>query len=55
MKDIVMNASQNSKTPNNDLVIEMARAMPLPVIVIGSDERVVAANQKAESLFGNGM
>jgi two-component system phosphate regulon sensor histidine kinase PhoR len=55
LKDIVMNASQNSKTPNNDLVIEMARAMPLPVIVIGSDERVVAANQKAESLFGNGM
>ncbi|MEM5475037.1 ATP-binding protein [Pacificibacter sp. AS14] len=49
-----MNTSQYSKTSANDLVIEMASAMPLPLIVIGNDERVLVANQKAEDLFGTG-
>ncbi|MBU2936824.1 MULTISPECIES: ATP-binding protein [Pacificibacter] len=49
-----MNSTQYTETSANDLVIEMAKAMPLPLIVIGRDERVVIANQKAEDLFGSG-
>ncbi|SEK98107.1 ATP-binding protein [Pacificibacter marinus] len=50
-----MNDARNTNGPNNDLVIEMAKAMPLPLIVIGRDERVVVANEKAEELFGKGV
>lgn len=53
-KDHSMNSAPNSKSSGNDLVIEMAKVMPLPLIVIASDERVVVANQKAEELFGAG-
>jgi two-component system phosphate regulon sensor histidine kinase PhoR len=49
-----MNSAHYSKTSANDLVIEMAKVMPLPLIIIGKDERVVIANQKAEDLFGSG-
>lgn len=49
-----MNNAVNTKSPNNDLVIELAKAMPSPLIVIGRDERVVVANEKAEDLFGQG-
>jgi len=38
-----------------DVVAEMARAMPLPVVVIGRDERVLAANALAASLFSDAM
>lgn len=36
------------------LVAEFANSMPLPVIVVGKDERIVVANPKAEELFGKG-
>ncbi|AVW91004.1 ATP-binding protein [Celeribacter baekdonensis] len=38
-----------------DVVTEMARAMPLPVVVIGRDERVLAANTLAATLFSDAM
>ncbi|RPE71506.1 two-component system phosphate regulon sensor histidine kinase PhoR [Pacificibacter maritimus] len=37
------------------LVIEMAQAIPLPILVIDKNDRVVAANTKAEVIFGKGV
>jgi two-component system phosphate regulon sensor histidine kinase PhoR len=54
-KGLSMNNAQNTNEPSNDLVRAMAKAMPLPLIVIGRDERVVVANKKAEDLFGKGV
>lgn len=39
---------------NNKLIVELITALPLPMIVIGQDERIVVANEKAEALFGGG-
>ena len=49
-----MTQAIDAKSSANNLVVEMAKAMPLPLIVIGNDERVVVANQRAEELFGKG-
>jgi two-component system phosphate regulon sensor histidine kinase PhoR len=45
-----------AQTKSNDrLAAEIAHALPLPVIVISEDERIVAANTKAEELFGHAV
>lgn len=38
-----------------DIVIEMAKAMPFPVIAVGPDERIIAANAPACALFNEAM
>ncbi|AJE47280.1 ATP-binding protein [Celeribacter indicus] len=38
-----------------DLIAELAAAMPLPVVVVGADERIIAANAPARALFGETM
>jgi two-component system phosphate regulon sensor histidine kinase PhoR len=39
----------------NDLLKDLADAIPLPVIIIGADERIVTANAPAEALLGPGI
>jgi two-component system phosphate regulon sensor histidine kinase PhoR len=44
-----------TQTSQDLLVIEMVAAIPLPMLVIDQDDRVVAANTMAETLFGKGV
>lgn len=39
---------------SNALIAELVSVLPVPTIVIGQDERIVACNPKAEELFGGG-
>ncbi|MFD1911951.1 sensor histidine kinase [Halodurantibacterium flavum] len=40
---------------NSELVRTILAGVPLPIVLIGDDARVVAANAAAESLFGTGI
>lgn len=40
-------------TDRTRLVTEMAAAMPFPVVVVGRDERILAVNNQAKTMFGD--
>ncbi|PTQ75104.1 ATP-binding protein [Celeribacter persicus] len=50
-----MQYSFKSSSRDSEMVSAMADAMPLPVVVIGRDERVMAANAPARALFNEQM